>query len=154
MKRAQIGGPKPESGPEPEQGGAGDCRPADQRSAEPAIGPERTAFFPTFGEEERYRSFRADGYRLSRRLAGRRPAGRRRRAVQEGGTMKEATIGEDSKWHLPEGDAEQQTLLAEVPRDMAEQQSAMGPPARGARAHLPSGVGGKRSQPTREACRA
>ena len=33
--------------------------------------------------------------------------------------MKEATIGEDSKWHLPEGDAEQQTLLAEVPRDMA-----------------------------------
>ena len=73
-------GPKPGSWP-----GAGARRgepagEADQQSAEPAIGSERTAFFPSFGEEERLRSFRADGYRLSRRLAGRRPAGRRRRA--------------------------------------------------------------------------
>ena len=35
-----------------------------------------------------HHSFRADGYRLSRRLAGRRPAGRRRRALQERGTMR------------------------------------------------------------------
>ena len=87
-KEARNAGRSRISGPEPERSGARECRPAGQRSAEPAIGSERTAFFPTFGEEERLRSFRADGYRLSRRLAGRRPAGRRRRALQERGTMR------------------------------------------------------------------
>ena len=121
---------------------------ADQQSAEPAIGSERTAFFPSFGEEERYRSFRADGYRLSRRLAGRRPAGRRRRALQERGTMQVSTNGGDSKLHsryLPwEGDAEQQGLLAEIPRDMAVQQSARGPPVRGNPSASPLWGGGRR----------
>ena len=123
---------------------------AGQQSAEPAIGSERTAFFPSFGEEERLRSFRADGYRLSRRLAGQRPAGRRRRALQERGTMQVVTNGGDSMLHsryLPwEGDAEQQGLLAEIPKDMAVQQSARarGPPVRGHPSASPLWGGGRR----------
>ena len=62
--------------------------------------------------------------------------------------MQGSTNGEDLKLHSRclqwERDAEQQGLLAEIPKDMAVQQGARGPPERGLPSASPLWGGGRR----------